>query len=102
MVRKELDGTVGEFHYARVYMSLGEIIEGDFFNHYIKTGESKQYYYDGNSSILSCLTGNILMLSEGRRGIDNVFSLREGTYPFFFSFNIAISGVLTVTHSQAC
>ncbi|KAK0659842.1 Ribonuclease P protein subunit p40 [Lasiodiplodia hormozganensis] len=59
VVRKELDGTVGEFHYARVYMSLGEIIEGDFFNHYIKTG-------------------NILMLSEGRRGIDNVFSLREG------------------------
>lgn len=39
------------------------------------------------------------MLSEGRRGIDNVFSLREGTCPF--PFNIAISGVLTVTHSQA-
>lgn len=99
MVRNELDGTIGEFHYARVYMSLGEIIEGDFFNHYIKTSESKQYCHGGNFSILTCLTGNILMLSEGRRGIDNVFSLREGTYPF--SFNIVISGVLTVTHSQA-
>lgn len=40
-------------------MSLKEILAGDFFNEYIKKG-------------------NILMLSEGRRGVDNVFSLYEG------------------------
>ncbi|KAL0261049.1 hypothetical protein SLS55_004743 [Diplodia seriata] len=59
VIRQELDAAAGKFHYARVYLSLGEIIDGDFFNHYIKTG-------------------NVLMISEGRRGIDNVFSLREG------------------------
>lgn len=40
-------------------MKLSQIIEGDFFNDYIKTG-------------------NILMLSEGRPGIDNRFSLSDG------------------------
>ncbi|KAF2765042.1 hypothetical protein EJ03DRAFT_280822 [Teratosphaeria nubilosa] len=45
--------------YASVYLKLGDIIEGDFFNHYIKSG-------------------NVLMLSEGRAGIDNVFQLCEG------------------------
>ncbi|OJD37804.1 ribonuclease p 40kda subunit [Diplodia corticola] len=58
-IRQELDGDAAKFHYARVYMSLGQIIDGDFFNHYIKTG-------------------NVLMISEGRRKFDNVFSLREG------------------------
>ncbi|EKG19454.1 Ubiquitin-conjugating enzyme E2 [Macrophomina phaseolina MS6] len=59
VIKQELDGSAGTFHYARVNMTLGELIDGEFFNHYIKTG-------------------NILMLSEGRRGIDNVFSLRDG------------------------
>lgn len=40
-------------------MKLSQIIEGDFFNVYIKTG-------------------NIMMLSEGRAGVDNRFSLSEG------------------------
>ncbi|KAK8156306.1 ribonuclease P 40kDa subunit-domain-containing protein [Phyllosticta citrichinensis] len=57
--KQQLDGDVGSFHYARVYMTLGEIVDGDFFNDYVKTG-------------------NILMIAEGRRGIDNTFSLREG------------------------
>ncbi|KAF2717749.1 hypothetical protein K431DRAFT_232368 [Polychaeton citri CBS 116435] len=45
--------------YARVHMKLGDIIEGDFFNTYIKSG-------------------NVLMLSEGRSGVDQVYSLRDG------------------------
>ena len=40
-------------------MKLGEIIKGHFFNDYIKSG-------------------NIMMLSEGRPGIDQRFSLYEG------------------------
>ncbi|KAK4547394.1 hypothetical protein LTR36_001050 [Oleoguttula mirabilis] len=40
-------------------MKLSELIEGDFFSHYIKSG-------------------NILMLSQGRPGIDHVFSLCDG------------------------
>ncbi|KAL2267078.1 hypothetical protein VTJ83DRAFT_4355 [Remersonia thermophila] len=46
--------------FSRVVMSLHDILTGDFFTEYIKNG-------------------NILMLSEGRRGIDNVFYLRGGT-----------------------
>ncbi|KAF2120803.1 ribonuclease P 40kDa subunit-domain-containing protein [Lophiotrema nucula] len=51
--------SVGQLHYARVFMRLGELLEGDFFTEYIKKG-------------------NIMMLSEGRPLADNVFSLYEG------------------------
>ncbi|GME23122.1 Ribonuclease p 40kda subunit [Neofusicoccum parvum] len=37
LIKQEFDGAAGTFHYARVIMSLGEIIDGDFFNQYIKT-----------------------------------------------------------------
>ncbi|KAK5121545.1 hypothetical protein LTR16_004319 [Cryomyces antarcticus] len=59
LIKHELDGDVGTLRYSRVNMSLGEIISGDFFNHYVKIG-------------------NVLMLSEGRHGVDHVFSLCEG------------------------
>ncbi|TAQ88516.1 hypothetical protein B7494_g3154 [Chlorociboria aeruginascens] len=45
--------------YSRVILPLKELVEGDFFTEYIKKG-------------------NVLMLSEGRTGVDNVFSLKEG------------------------
>ncbi|KAI9673808.1 MAG: hypothetical protein M1829_003926 [Trizodia sp. TS-e1964] len=44
--------------YLRVIMPLGALLEREFLNGYIKEG-------------------NIMMLSEGRAGIDNVFSLKE-------------------------
>ncbi|KAF2484347.1 ribonuclease P 40kDa subunit-domain-containing protein [Neohortaea acidophila] len=49
----------GTLHFAKVYLKLEDILTGDFFNAYIKTG-------------------NILMLSEGRPGVDPVFSLSDG------------------------
>ncbi|RAL01006.1 ribonuclease P protein subunit p40 [Aspergillus ibericus CBS 121593] len=48
-----------KIRYARVFMSLSSLLEGDFFNTYIKIG-------------------NILMISEGRSGSDSVFTLRDG------------------------
>ncbi|KAH8598793.1 ribonuclease P 40kDa subunit-domain-containing protein [Bisporella sp. PMI_857] len=45
--------------YSRVILPLGALLEGEFFNEYIKRG-------------------NILMLSEWRTGVDKVYSLREG------------------------
>ncbi|KAK4663033.1 hypothetical protein QC763_600930 [Podospora pseudopauciseta] len=50
--------------YKRIVMSLHDILSGDFYSSYIKQG-------------------NILMLSEGRRGIDNVFALRSGHLTMF-------------------
>ncbi|KAF6804007.1 ribonuclease p protein subunit [Colletotrichum sojae] len=45
--------------FYRVVMTLGQVLDGVFFNEYIKTG-------------------NILMVSEGKTTTDTVFSLREG------------------------
>ncbi|KAI0594519.1 ribonuclease P 40kDa subunit [Biscogniauxia sp. FL1348] len=50
--------------YHRVVMTLGQVLEGDFFTRYIKIG-------------------NIMMLSEGRIDSDNVFSLKEGTLTMY-------------------
>ncbi|KAI1430409.1 ribonuclease P 40kDa subunit-domain-containing protein [Xylaria sp. FL1777] len=45
--------------YHRVIMALGQVLEGDFFTQYIKIG-------------------NIMMLSEGKIGVDNVCSIKNG------------------------
>ncbi|KAF2472228.1 uncharacterized protein BDR25DRAFT_284800 [Lindgomyces ingoldianus] len=61
LVQTQLDVGDGasRLRYAKVYMKLGELLEGPFFTEYIKKG-------------------NIMMLSEGRPLVDNVFSLYEG------------------------
>ncbi|TVY52871.1 Ribonuclease P protein subunit p40 [Lachnellula cervina] len=55
--------------YSRVILPLKALLEGEFFNEYIKKGKP-------------CLSifahGNILMLSEGTLGVDDSYSLREG------------------------
>ncbi|KAE8161021.1 ribonuclease P 40kDa subunit-domain-containing protein [Aspergillus tamarii] len=58
-IESSLDTKLPKLRYARVFMSLSSLLEGDFFNAYIKSG-------------------NILMISEGRPGSDNVFTLRDG------------------------
>jgi ribonuclease P/MRP protein subunit RPP40 len=58
LVQQKLD-TYSNAHHARVNMKLGEILESEFLEGYIKQG-------------------NIMMLSEGRRLIDNRFELYEG------------------------
>ncbi|KAK5260564.1 hypothetical protein LTR40_003932 [Exophiala xenobiotica] len=60
IIWRDVDASMGGLDYARVIMKLEDILQGDFFNEYIKRG-------------------NILMLSEGRDGADEVFSLSEGT-----------------------
>lgn len=58
LVQQKLE-TFGDGQYARVHMKLGEIIEAEFLNSYIKQG-------------------SIMMLSEGRALIDNRFELYDG------------------------
>ncbi|KAB5535181.1 ribonuclease P 40kDa subunit-domain-containing protein [Coniochaeta sp. 2T2.1] len=50
--------------YRRVIMTLGDILTGDFLKEYIKQG-------------------NIMMLSEGTIGVDNVFVLKSGNLKMF-------------------
>ena len=37
-LKGNLEKNVGMLQYAQVYMKLGELIDGDFFNHYVKSG----------------------------------------------------------------
>ncbi|KAH9865822.1 hypothetical protein J1614_009409 [Plenodomus biglobosus] len=62
LVQHELDNVDGAAHaqYARVHMKVGELLESEFLDNYIKQG-------------------NIMMLSEGRPLLDNRFELYDGT-----------------------
>ncbi len=56
-------------------MKLSELVSGEFFNQYIKTGMFRSFF---ECHELTDATGNILMLSEGRAGTDHMFSLVDG------------------------
>ncbi|TID21546.1 Ribonuclease P protein subunit p40 [Venturia nashicola] len=59
IVKQKLEDQSKILRYARIYVSLLDIVSGDFFNQYIKAG-------------------NVLMRSEGRPGVDNIFSIQDG------------------------
>ncbi|PVH72941.1 ribonuclease P 40kDa subunit [Cadophora sp. DSE1049] len=59
IIKKDVVTDLSKPVYSRVILPLGALLEGEFFNEYIKRG-------------------NVLMLSEGKSDIDNVYSLREG------------------------
>jgi hypothetical protein len=109
---------IEKLQYARVIMPLSALLEGEFFNTYIKTGiltycyfcsfivgrEKKRnialvfvfffipdasFFYWDRALIFS--TGDVLMLSEGRAGVDDVFSLQNGMRPHSVYFWIALS-----------
>ncbi|KAL5332922.1 ribonuclease P 40kDa subunit-domain-containing protein [Aspergillus crustosus] len=58
-IETSLDSKLQKLRYARLSMTLSSLVEGEFFNTYIKTG-------------------NVLMISEGRSGLDNVYTLKDG------------------------
>jgi ribonuclease P/MRP protein subunit RPP40 len=64
--------------YAKVFLPLSALLEGDFFNIYIKSGTFIAYICHIFQICSLISLGNVLMLSEGRPGVDNVFSLADG------------------------
>lgn len=84
IIQYNLSKNVPNPSFSRVILPLSAILEGEFFNEYIKKGKY-QYQRVAQSvpRFLTMTTGNISMLSEGQHGIDNVFSLREGNMRFF-------------------
>ncbi|KAF3909894.1 hypothetical protein ABW21_db0208385 [Orbilia brochopaga] len=64
LVQQKLDEHVKPLQYHRIFMSLKDIVEKDFYNHYIRRG-------------------NILLLSDGRIDVDNVYCLYDGTLYLF-------------------
>ncbi|EHA56964.1 hypothetical protein MGG_06856 [Pyricularia oryzae 70-15] len=66
--------------YKRVTMTLGQVLEKDFFQEYLKIG-------------------NILMLSEGRPGQDNVFTIKDGKLTMFLDRETyERAGMVGITH----
>ena len=82
LIWQDVSSKTSSLEYSRVIMSLSEILDGDFFNKYIKAGTIHSPYEGCHWLILMHLSilGNILMLSEGRPGIDNQYMLKDGTY----------------------
>ncbi|KAK5797765.1 hypothetical protein VI817_004056 [Penicillium citrinum] len=58
-IGSSLDAKLTKPQYARVFMSPSSILENDFFNSYVRSG-------------------NVIMISEGRSGSDTVFTLIDG------------------------
>ncbi|KAF7545426.1 hypothetical protein G7Z17_g9178 [Cylindrodendrum hubeiense] len=69
--------------YSKVTMALGDILEGEFFTEYIKKGASLHVHYRQPENLLNWRTGNILMLSEGKTTMGNLFTLHEGTLTMY-------------------
>lgn len=74
-----LQPSLSKQRYARVQMRLLDLVEGDFFNTYIKSGMSAPVlFYRTIRPISDICTGDILMLSAGEPGVNNTFSLSSG------------------------
>ncbi|KAF3939448.1 hypothetical protein ABW19_dt0203369 [Dactylella cylindrospora] len=64
LVQQQLGENLKPLHYHRIFMGLREILGKEFYNHYIRQG-------------------NILLLSDGRVDVDDVFCLYDGTLYLF-------------------
>ena len=85
VVWKDIEAKITNIQYSRVIMSLSELLEGDFFDKYIKIGTLSLAYtlticfhFVFFCSSYHPFLGNVLMLSEGRPGVDDRYSLRDG------------------------
>lgn len=76
---KILDDTARIPSYQRVIMTLGQVLEGDFFTQYIKIGVCTVHTLIARGLGANFgSSGNIMMLSEGKISTDNVFSIKDG------------------------
>ncbi|EWC48398.1 hypothetical protein DRE_02167 [Drechslerella stenobrocha 248] len=66
MVRLKLEEQLKPLQYHRVFMGLKAILDKEFYNNYIRQG-------------------NILLLSDGRVDVDNVYCLYDGTLYLFLT-----------------
>lgn len=62
-LKGDLEKNVGVVKYAQVYMKLSELIDGDFFNHYIKSGTCSTFLMgltglNRNRQHLNAVSGN--------------------------------------------
>ncbi|MCJ1223615.1 hypothetical protein MMC12_000258 [Toensbergia leucococca] len=75
LIWKDVESEVGLVRYSRVIMPLSVLLEGDFFSSYIKTG-------------------NIMMLSQGRPGVNDLFYLKDDTIRHRLRARNIVAGIL--------
>ena len=57
VVWKDVEAKIGNIQYSRVIMSLSELLEGDFFNKYLKIGTSNLSHVSVHlSHSMACIT----------------------------------------------
>ncbi|KAL2700021.1 hypothetical protein AAEP93_008544 [Penicillium crustosum] len=83
-IKPSLETKLEKPRYARVFMTPSALLEHDFFNTYIKSVAqasdsfcAQRVHFIKDSNLTQDI-GNILMISEGRSGSDNVFTLQDG------------------------
>ena len=79
---KDVEKKIKVTEYSRVVMKLSELLDADFFNSYIKSGIlcfAVYHIYNVIPSSSDLLIGNVLMLSEGRPGVEDLYFFKDGT-----------------------
>jgi ribonuclease P/MRP protein subunit RPP40 len=84
IIGQKLNRDESALRYARVKISLLELLSGDFFNQYIKAG-LQDFPPESHGTGAHDPIGNILMRSEGRDGVDHLFTLHEGQLEYLSS-----------------
>ena len=72
--------SIRPIRYSIVFVSLSALLESEFLNTYIKAGKERMTIRLWKIYVDSNILGEIIMLSEGRVGIDNTFTLHNGMY----------------------
>lgn len=82
LIWEDAQSSLANIRYSRVIMTLSDLLERDFFNVYIKTGTTIMLPTNRVTVFLTApldlFAGNILMLSEGRPGVDDLYTLKDG------------------------
>lgn len=81
-IKEKLSNDTFAPKYSRVIMTLGDILTGQFFTQYIKIGMGCAMSSTDLSTTDWMYAGNIMMLSECKVGVVNVFTLKNGNDSF--------------------
>jgi ribonuclease P/MRP protein subunit RPP40 len=89
ILKKEVLDELPKPTYSRVILPLKALLEGEFFNEYIKKGIWNDLTLVITIRDADLIVGNILMLSEGTLGVDNTYFLREGAFHLITDLEVA-------------
>ena len=78
VIREAVLQSVNPARYATVFFPLSAILAPEFLATYIKTGTDGFFHSSSHFLFLLTVAGSIILISEGRAGIDNTFTVHDG------------------------